>query len=263
MNSAMHDLLSKLTTDPNTAIVLIDDRPRGGKIHISTIQLAIENPQPVPEVTQSPERQQKSILKFTPSSTSSPNFKIKNPLNESILSSTRKLRSMTKRVHFSSPQVVDIPTIDERMKIPMTAKLTTEQLRYKTYTPIRTRAVKPRNLSFTDSSDKKKKLKQFRSIIESSKVEKTRGDLKLKAVSRIPKRISTEAPKSPEKITKAKKIASPINRRYNLRSMTRSPGFKPKQENLLKANGVKLNRRFELMMDSLVNNGEKNTRRTL
>jgi hypothetical protein len=74
-----------------------------------------------------------------------------------------------------------------------------------------------------------------------------------------------ELPKSPERITKAKKIASPINRRYNLRSMVkpRSPGFMVKQENLLKANGVKLNRRFELMMENLVNKGVKNTRRTL
>lgn len=213
MNSAMAALISRLQR--NEAIVITDNRHLGGSIQISTIQLALENQQEIPQ--ESPVR-------------NSPVLQLKNPIERSILRTSKKLKSSTKKkVLFSkSPQIASIDDIDERMKVPREElKWTTYQRKFKT--PIRMKPWKPKPLSFTDSNDKRK----MRKFEINDNVNVVRGEWnasKIPTTSRIP-------------IMKKVPVRSPAKK---------SPKKVAKQENLLKSKGVKLNRRFELMMANLV-----------
>lgn len=246
MNSVMANLIARLAAIRNQAIVIVDDRPRGGRIQISTIQLAMENPVIVNH-------------EESPQAASIPRIQ---SIEKSILKSSKKTSSKKKKVAFSSNQIVKIDEIDERMKIPMEYRnpLTLFTRKYKT--PIRMKAFKPRPLSFTDSNDKKKKTEKF---VINDNVNLVRGEWNASRIqggnsrkiyeekpSRIPK--PAQPKKLPARVTKFRKFSSP-------KATDKSPRTQRtvliNQENLLKAKGVKLNRRFELMMENLVKKSEK------
>lgn len=246
MNAVMNNLLARLASNRNQAIVVVDNRHLGGRIHISTIQLAMENPQVVSR-EESPKPSQ--------------------PIEGSILKSTTKTSSKKKKVAFSSPQIAKIEDIDERMKIPMESRLPLTLFSRKFKTPIRMKPFKPRLLSFTDSNDKKSdkkfEINENVNLVRGEWNESRFPGNSKKIVAEKPSRIPklTHAKKSPARVTKYRKFASP-RKAINI---TKSPRTQrtvlANQENLLKAKGVKLNRRFELMMQNLVKKNENVVKR--
>lgn len=147
---------------------------------------------------------------------------LKNPMEQSILKTSEKRKSKNvenskKKVFFISPEIVEISSIDEKMRKSFLAeqkksKAALEVCSNQKGTPIRQHSkVKPRLLNFTESASKLDTKKQENNKIES----------KIPRVKRLV----------------GKKKTSPIQQQQEKAKDT---------ENFLK--GVKLNRRFELLM---------------